>query len=189
MILGDEEITMMERYLDVQLCDLEGSYDLAFVFGTKANDFIPQLSELLGRERVKRVLLTGGTNKSTGLVESLEHQKLLLDRGISVDRIITETKSKNTQENVSLGLEKLWSLFRYQEINSILVISKWYHSRRALMTLKAQIPKHIEISNLSYEPAECTRADWWKANESLWLVTKEWKTIPKYKEFGHLAEI
>lgn len=190
MILGDEDYQMIERYLDCQQgSSLEGTFDLAFVFGTKSQIPIPLIAELLGRRRVERVLLTGGMNRSTKLVEATTHQEELLKMGISKDRIITETRSKNTLENVSFGLDKLWSLFRYHEINRVLAVTKWYHSRRALMTLKAQLPKHIELVNLSYEPDNCTRTNWMESAESEQLVLKEWTTIPKYLEFGHLAEL
>lgn len=190
MILADEDFLMIERYLDVQMGSIdEGACDLAFVFGTKLETPMPIVAELLGREKVARVLLTGGVNKATGVVESMAHKELLLKMGIAEERILTETRSKNTQENVTFGLEKLWSIFRYKEINRIVAITKWYHARRALMTLKAQLPKHIELCNVSYEPPECTRENWTKSPEAIWLVTKEWKTIPQYQEFGHLAEL
>lgn len=189
MILADEDYQMIERYLDCQQGLVDGKFDLAFVFGTKLDTPIPLVAELLGRRQVERVLLTGGMNKNSGSVESAVHAERLIEMGISADRIITEARSKNTLENVSFGLDKLWSLFRYHEINRILAVTKWYHSRRALMTLKAQLPKHIEVVNLSYEFAGCTRANWRDNQDASQLVLKEWKTIPKYLEFGHLVEL
>lgn len=189
MILSDEECGQIQSYLDVGAAELEGSFDLAFVFGTKLPDPALVVADLMLREKARNVLLTGGANRSTQRVEALDHVEILKQAGVSGDRIFLEARSKNTQENVSFGLDKLWSVFRYHEIKRIVAITKWYHSRRALMTLKKQLPADIEIVAYSYEPAQCTRANWAQNSESLWLVLKEWKTIPQYLEIGQLAEL
>jgi uncharacterized SAM-binding protein YcdF (DUF218 family) len=189
MILSDDECRNIESYLDQGSSELEGTFDVAFVFGTKLPDPAHITAELLLRERVRYAMLTGGANRTTGRVESQDHLEILKTAGISNDRVLFEGRSKNTHENVCFGLDKFWSVFRYHEVKRILAITKWYHSRRALMTLKKQLPKEIEVVAYSYEPEGCTRENWFQNSQSLWLVMKEWKTIPQYLEIGHLAEL
>ncbi len=56
------------------------------------------------------------------------------------ERIIVESESTNTLENVVFALPEIESRVALETIGSMFVVTKWYHGRRAMMTLKRHLP-------------------------------------------------
>ena len=75
-------------------------------------------------------------------------------------------------------------------IRSVLVVCKWMHFRRALMTLKGNLPASIRYYAATYEPAGVTRANWpQNPRMSTANVLKECEGITRYLASGHAAEL
>ncbi len=186
----------LTRYLDVG-CPCPKA-DMAFVYGTRLPDPIPLVSELFRQRRITWVTLTGGINRKTGIIEADAHYQMLVRQGIPPARIIVENRSTTTLENVTLAIPLICNQLDVERISSVVVVCKWHHSRRALMTLKRFWPRPIALYAQTYEaavspqsdePAPVARDTWWRHPTSTALVLAEAQKIPRYLAQGDLAEI
>ncbi len=163
--------------------------DLAFVFGTRLPEPAYLAADLFRRDLVEYVVLTGGSNRATGVQEAMLHREILLERGVPEERIILETQSVNTFQNVELALPEIAARLDLRSITAVTAVVKWYHSRRCLMILKRHLPAGIRYYVESYEPEGVARSDWNTQPYARERVLKEWRYIPKYLERGNLAEV
>lgn len=163
--------------------------NVAFVFGTRLEEPAWLATTLVNEGKVDYVVLTGGVNRHTEFIESVEHEKLLLSNGVPEDRIIAEQESSNTGENVVFGLRELAKRFDLSTITSVVAVAKWYHSRRAVMTLKRHLGQGKRFYVDSYEPDQSRRADWYLRESSARPIIKEWQSISGYLRRGWISEV
>ena len=88
-----------------------------------------------------------------------------------------------------MALPKLREHLDPAGIQSVIAITKWYHCRRAVMTLKRNWPPGIRYYTHSYEPEGVPRLEWHLHQFLTHRVLKELDSIPEYLEKGHIAEI
>lgn len=188
MTLFGEEAARITQYLEVQT-RLPDQADLVFVFGTRHPEPARIAADLILGGMGGIVVLTGGGNRLTGTGEADAHLQILLDRGVPRKRTIVESESTNTLENVVFALPKIESRVSLETIGSIVVVTKWYHCRRAMMTLKRHLPKGIDYYPVTYEPQRIGRSNWWRTEAGRRRVLKEWDRIARYIEAGDIAEI
>jgi len=109
------------------------------VLGAKANNgnlsktLINRLDttvEYLNKHKKAKAILCGGKENNNELSQAEYMQKYLIEKGIAKERLITETGSKNTYENIKFALEKL-----DKKPSEIMVISSSYHLFRAKLIL------------------------------------------------------
>jgi len=162
--------------------------DLLFVFGTRHLEPARLAADHYRRGNVRRVVLTGGTNRLTGSNEAQAHLEVLLASGVPRDSTIVEDQSTNTLENVTFALPLIARSVDIGETKVVIALTKWYHSRRAVMTLKRFMPG-VRFYTATYEPADVPRSGWWLTDEGRQPVLKEWRVIPEYLKQGALAEI
>jgi len=186
-MLKREEAERVAEFLAAEAAP--GQADLAFVFGTRHGEPAYIAADLARRGVVSYVTLTGGHNRLTGENEALAHLAILVREGVPPERIIVENSSTNTLENVTFALPKIAARLPLDSIQAVVVVTKWYHCRRAIMTLKRHLPPGIRYFTRSYEPRDVTRQDWYLRAEAARRVLKEWQCIPAYLQQGHLAEI
>ncbi len=99
----------------------------------ESSDRCMQAALLYKSGKIDRILITGG-NTSIGSLkiddsnETELVKRLLLQLGIPQDRIITETKAKNTREN-AINSKRLLDSMRIK--GPVLLITSAYHMRRA----------------------------------------------------------
>ena len=187
MILNAAEAERIASFLNA--CAATDQADLAFVFGTRLSAPAYIASELYRNGVVPLVVLTGGMNRVTGVNEAEQHLEILLSKGVPRDRIIIEDQSTNTAENVYLALPKMALSIELESIRSVIAVAKWFHSRRAIMTLKRYMPPGIRYFSYCYEPAGISRAGWYLNDDSANAVLKEWAAIPQYLEAQGITEI
>ncbi len=187
MFLNREEAERITQFLDL---DAEPNHaNLAFVFGARFLEPAYIAADLFGHGVVNYVILTGGNNRATGANEANTHLKVLVREGIPRNQIIIENESTNTLENLIFALPKIAACIHLESVKAVVAVAKWYHCRRAIMTLKRYLPKGIRYFTKSYEPSGIARLDWYFNEESTKRVFKEWKCIPKYLKQGDIAEI
>ncbi len=195
-LLPEDSITTITRYLDVDL--LPAHATLAVVLGTRLPAPTHIAARLFHEGMVDWILLTGGHNRLSGEIESAAHQKLLLEQGVPAARLLIETRSTSTQENVLFSLPVLQQAHLLAQLEQVLVISKWYHCRRGMMTLKRYLPPGIRYHATSYEPevipatnesVPIHRDSWWQQEASRCIILQEWEKIQRYLQQGTLAEI
>ena len=74
-------------------------------------------------------------------------------------------------------------------IQAIVVVTKWYHCRRAMMTLKRHLSAGIHYYTRIYEPDVVRRTSWHLDPEAARRVLKEWHNIPRYLARGDIVEV
>ncbi len=147
-------------------------------------------ADLFRRGFAPYIVVTGGVNRYTGTNEADTHHAILISEGVPSDHIIVENRSTNTLENVIFALPRIEAKIDFTLVKSMLVIAKWMHSRRVLMTLKRHTQRSIRYYAHTYEPEGITRENW-PSNpraESA-NVLKNWDGIPRYLALNHLEEI
>ncbi len=187
MLPDTREADRIARYLDLHAPPRRA--DLAFVFGTRLPEPAYLAADLFRRSLVKYVVLTGGSNRTTGIQEAMAHREILLERGMPEERIILETRSVNTFQNVEFALPEIAATMDLGNITAVTAVAKWYHSRRCLMILKRHLLPSIRYYVQSYEPEAVTRSNWHTDPYARERVLKEWRYVPKYLERGNLAEV
>ena len=184
--LSPEQVERIARFLE--LSAPPGRADLAFVFGTRHAEPAHIAAELYGCGLVRYIVLTGSDSRS-GVHEALAHLQVLLEAGVPRESLIVEGSSTNTLENVTLALPLIADRVGLAHVAAIVVVAKWYNCRRAVMTLKGQLPAGIRYYTRTYEPDLVRRADWHLDPEAARRVLKEWRVIPRYLARGDIAEV
>ena len=160
----------------------------AFVFGTRHPDPAHIAADLYHRGVVRYVVLTGGHNATDGRCEALSHLRILLAEGVPRARAIVEQASSNTKENVTGALRALAEA-DCGAIRSVVAVVKWYHSRRALMTLRRYFPAGTRYYAVTYAPPGIPRVGWERDAVAAQRVRQEWEAIPRYLAAGDIAEV
>jgi uncharacterized SAM-binding protein YcdF (DUF218 family) len=100
------------------------------------------------------------------------HRQILLQAGVPAGAIQIENKSQTTRENAEFTIK----LLRAEKIRSAILVTSWYHSRRALKTFEHYAPEIQFYSRPSYFAFD--REDWTR------VVTKriylEYLKLPGY---------
>lgn len=113
--------------------------EYVLVLGAKANNgklsktLINRLDttiEYLNKHKTAKAILCGGKEKNNEYSQAEYMQRYLIEKGIPKERLIAETESKNTFENIKFALEKL-----DKKPSEIMVISSSYHLFRAKFIL------------------------------------------------------
>ena len=189
MPLSSEEVQQITNYLNCETV-LPDKATLLFIPGTRLPD-PAQIALLLYQEGIAPyIVVTGGNNRYTGENEANQHYTLLREADIPDSVIILENRSQNTLENVLFAKAAIAEKMALDEIESILVIAKWMHSRRVLMTLKAHFPEGIHYYCKCYSPQGIRPDNWYQVPEDVFgNVLKNWESIPNYLAKGDLSEI
>jgi len=183
--VDEQTAVQMADYLDLNAPPEHAG--LAFVFGTRHAQPAHMAAGLFQRGIVEWIVLTGGSNRLTGLLEAQAHLEIVLAEGVPRERVVVESSSTNTLENVVLALPLLEERGLLQTLRSVVAVCKWYHCRRAVMTLKRHMPAGVRYSTVTYEPDGVPRVGWHLDPEARRRVLKEWDSIPRYLAQGNLS--
>jgi len=186
--LDDADARRIAEYLDLRTA-LPERADLLFVFGTRSPEPARLAADAWLRGMAPRVIVTGGANRYTGIVEAHAHRDELLRLGVPPEAIVVEDTSTNTGENVAWALPLLAARLDLATLRTVIAVTKWYHARRALMALRRHLPAGVRYAALAYEPPDVRRAGWHRSAEGQRAVLKERRAIPDYLARGWLAEI
>ncbi len=136
-----------QKMLTVDSGDVQG--DVAIVLGGSADR--PQRAALLYREGSVRAIIV------TGRGDTDINATILEQMGVPAAAIIKEPLAKNTFENASFSL-KIAEKLGY---NRVIVVTSWYHSRRAMMCFEQLAPKGMTFysrpSYLGYSDQEANQ--------------------------------
>jgi len=182
-----EEAARITRYLDIDTGIVRS--DVAIVFGTRLSEPAYLAAEVFHQGAVNYIVLTGGSNRRDGIGEARQHWSILVACGVPQEHVVLEQRSCNTLENVLFALEALTELRKVRQVKAVMAVTKWYHARRAVMTLKRHFPLGVRYFAVTYEPSFAQRDNWWLSEPGVRRVLKEWQSIPKYLAQGHIAEI
>ncbi len=167
--------------------------DIAFVFGTGHSLMyaVEQAVSLYKSKKVRKLLFTGGTNKTLLFNEAEESFKKATEMGVPASDILIENRATNTLENVLFSIPILESSLGLHNIKSIVSVVKNFHARRAAMTLYRHLPKSITIKTHAYTPRlyEFTKDNWHTQDMGRKIVFGECHKIKKYLEKDDIEEL
>jgi uncharacterized SAM-binding protein YcdF (DUF218 family) len=187
-LFDKKEIARTTRFLSIESDEPEQA-DLAFDFGGQSLDAAYIAADLFKRGVVRYVLVSGGHNSVTLADEVDAHLAILISEGVPADRIIVENEATSTYAQALMALPKLRERLDLDSIRSVVAITKWYHCRRAVMTLKRNWPEGIRYYAHCYEPEGVSRLDWHLHQFLTQRVLSELDRIPEYLEKDQIAEI
>ena len=123
------------------------SADVIVVLGGGAHERPERAAELFKQHAAPSILVTGAGDAGF-------NRRILIANGVPAGAIEIEAKSLTTRENAEFSIK----LLRAEKIRSAIVVTSWYHSRRALATFEHYAPEIKFYSRPSY--FEFARKDW-----------------------------
>lgn len=183
----DREIGSISEYIF-----LKGSQepaDLAMVFGTRLREPISRIWELYRNGIVPKILVSGGENRVTGIIEADVMASELVSLGVKSSHVLVENQSRNTLENVLFSRQVILERLGVQSFKRIIAVVKNYHSRRVLMTLKKHFPSSIKFLPVTYETDGFNENNWFETAVGREKVLSEFQKISLYLEKGDIEEI
>jgi uncharacterized SAM-binding protein YcdF (DUF218 family) len=108
----------------------------------------------------------------SGLGDDEINRRILIENGVPANLIQLESKSRTTKENAQFTIQ----LLRGEKIRSAIIVTSWYHSRRALKTFRHYAPEIKFYSRPSH--FGFNRAGW--RNDFSRRVYLEFVKLPGY---------
>jgi uncharacterized SAM-binding protein YcdF (DUF218 family) len=123
--------------------------DVLVVLGGGVHERPVRAAELFQQHAAPRILLTGAGDDVINL-------SILRKKGVPLGVIERESDSLTTCENALFSIQRL----RAQHVRSVILVTTWYHARRALKTFEHFAPEIKFYSRPSYYAFD--RGDWSK---------------------------
>lgn len=168
--------------------------DLLIVFGTTygIDLFVENIVNLYQKGFCKYVLCTGGNVARYGTktaAESVIIKDLLVENGVPADKILMETSSKNTGENLQFSIPILEEKFDgVGGIKTIIGVGKIHATLRFLMTMC----KYFPASEKMFFPINvfgCDENLWYLNDKFYQKLMAEVEKVDEYLEKGFMAEL
>jgi uncharacterized SAM-binding protein YcdF (DUF218 family) len=161
------------------------------IFGTRLPTPAEVVAERYHQGLVPLVILTGGVNRHTGVIEAHLHRHILLEQGVPEAVVRYEDRSTTTGENVERALPFVHEALRAGL--DLTAVCKWYH-RRAIQRLRLLLPEAPHFHAVTWEPTtvdgiKIIRSEWFKSAVTARPVLKEWRVIPQRLADGTLREV
>ena len=115
------------------------SADVIVILGGGSHERPERAAELFKQHAASRVIISGA-----GDCEINRH--VLISNDVPASAIQIEGKSMTTRENAEFSIK----LLRTEKIRSAILVTSWYHSRRALKTFEHYAPEIKFYSRPSY---------------------------------------
>ena len=113
--------------------------DALVVLGGGSHERPRRAAELFKQGAAPRVICSG-------LGDCDSNRQLLIRAGVPAAAILTEEKSRNTHENAEYSI----ALLRAQHLKSAIIVTSWYHSRRAWRSFQKAAPEIRFYSRPAY---------------------------------------
>lgn len=140
--------------------------DVIVVLGGGDHERPARAAELFKAHAAPRILITGEGDEEI-------NRQLLLKAGVPANVIEVEGKSRTTKENAEFSVKRLAA----EKIHSAILVTSWYHSRRALRTFEHFGKDFIFYSRPSYYAFD---ADDWKKLGIQKRMRLEFLKLPGY---------
>jgi len=121
--------------------------DVIVVLGGGSHERPERAAELFKEHAAPRIIISGAGDGEIS-------RRLLVAAGVPARAIELESRSKTTRENAQFTIQ----LLREQKIKRVILVTSWYHSRRALDCFRHYGPEIQFYSRPSYFASN--RADW-----------------------------
>jgi uncharacterized SAM-binding protein YcdF (DUF218 family) len=121
--------------------------DVIVVLGGGSHDRPKRAMELFKQRAAPRVIVSGFGDCEI-------NRRLLMEAGVPANVIEMENQSRTTKENAEFTIKLLCK----EKLNRAVIVTSWYHSRRALATFRHFAPEIKFYSRPSY--FSFARKDW-----------------------------
>jgi uncharacterized SAM-binding protein YcdF (DUF218 family) len=121
--------------------------DVIIVLGGGSHERPLRAVELFKEKAAPRIIISGEGDDQI-------NRQLLIQAGVPAAAIEVEGKSRTTHENAEFTIK----LLRTEKVHSAILVTSWYHSRRALKTFEHYAPGITFYSRPSY--FAFARDDW-----------------------------
>src|SRR5437868_4046110 len=148
--LSADRIAEITAFVDIQAPPPEGLPTAHFIFGTNQLGRVTDLvAARYQRGLAPLIIVTGGVNRHTGIIEGREFFGALTEKGVPAAAIRVEETSANTWQNVEYAAAHIHEALSLGL--KVTAISKWYH-RRTVHALKTHAPGIGDFHALGWEP-------------------------------------
>jgi uncharacterized SAM-binding protein YcdF (DUF218 family) len=145
VLLGVAAYFYPEKFLCVDSGKV--SADAIVVLGGGSHERPERAAELFKLRAAPRIFITGAGDDGI-------NREILISDGVPASAIEIEGRSLTTRENAEFTIK----LLRAEKIKSAILVTSWYHSRRALKTFEHYAPEIKFYPRPSY--FEFMRKDW-----------------------------
>jgi uncharacterized SAM-binding protein YcdF (DUF218 family) len=121
--------------------------DVIVLLGGDSRERYERAAKLFKEHAAPRIIVSGYGDCEI-------NRYLLITAGVPANAIELENKSKTTRENAQLTIK----LLRERKLKRVILVTSWYHSRRALACFRHYAPELKVYSRPSYYAS--ARADW-----------------------------
>jgi uncharacterized SAM-binding protein YcdF (DUF218 family) len=123
------------------------SADVIILLGGGSHERPERAAELFKVQAASRIIISGEGNDEI-------NRQLLIQAGVPAGAIQLEGKSRTTRENAEFTVK----LLRAEKVRRVIIVTSWYHSRRALKCFEHFAPEIKFYSRPSY--FAFAREDW-----------------------------
>jgi hypothetical protein len=188
--LSAEQIREIVSFVDIEAPPPQDEPTAHFLFGTYQTQPVDIAARRYHEGLAPLIIVTGGINRHTGIVEANMFRDLLIERGVPGKVIRCENRAANTWENVEFSLPYLREAL--ESGLKVTAISKWYH-RRALHCLATLVPDIGPFYGISWEPVYAgqviSRTDWTDVPDGRRRVIREWEEVPRRVSEGSFRNV
>ncbi|MCS7466145.1 YdcF family protein [Stieleria sp. ICT_E10.1] len=168
--------------------DLFQFSDFGIVFGC---DFRSEMEfrirgaiELVRREQIGALILSGGMTGTSGRTEEEGMEAMALDAGISSARLLLEETSRTTQQNVLECANIIRSRHDHSQPCSVALITSDWHMSRAWMMAKAHLPPGTTIF-CAPQKTTCNAEVWSETVQCACLIRSELRLVKFAMQRGY----
>ncbi len=133
--------------------------------GTGSHERPEQAAELFKQQAASKIIVSGAGDDES-------NRKILIEQGVPTNVIQLESKSETTAQNAQFTIK----ILRAEKIRSAIIVTSWYHSRRAIETFEHYAPEIKFYSRPSYFAFK--RSDWTRAMTK--RIYLEFAKLPGY---------
>lgn len=193
--MSDDDLTPARireatAFVDIEAPPPPGLATAHLVFGTNQIQPIERVAARHHEGLAPLIIVTGGGNRHTGIIEGQWFLKELLTRDVPESAIRVEDRSADTWQNVENALPHIREALALGL--RMTAVSKWYH-RRTLHCLTTQVPELGDFHAVGWDPVYAgrpvTRADWPSIPDGERRVRREWQECARRVSDGTFQAI
>ena len=115
------------------------SADVILILGGGQHERPQRAAELFLQHKAPRIIISGAGDHEI-------NRQILIRAGVPAAAIEVESESATTRENAKFAIK----LLRAEKVRKVILVTSWYHSRRALVTFRHFAPELTFYSRPSY---------------------------------------